>query len=187
MARASFKISDALAKSHCFQSHLEHIRDFKLNNGGERKHQKVILEIQICNAASYLWVVGLQCEEVDAILWSDAKEVNVNHYFLAFAYFFSSMLYFFLVLVFLKFHHSKFHACKQPRNFVNSLWIRCFTTASQTPLLKDVKTASFKCVCLSNFLSKVMEKHIRLLEALCRICGGNIRGNDRVKLEVARL
>ena len=54
MARASFKISDALVKSHCFQSHLEHIRDFKLNNGGERKHQKVILEIQICNAASYL-------------------------------------------------------------------------------------------------------------------------------------
>ena len=54
MARASFKISDALVKSHCFQSHLEHIRDFKLNNGGERKHQKAILEIQICNAASYL-------------------------------------------------------------------------------------------------------------------------------------
>ena len=59
------------------------------------------------------------------------------------------------------------------------------TSASQTPLLKDVKTASFKCVI--SFLSKVMEEHIRILEALCRICGGNIRGNDRVKPEVARL
>ena len=47
-----FKISDALAKSHCFQSPLEHIWDFKLDNGGKTKHQKVILEIQICNAAS---------------------------------------------------------------------------------------------------------------------------------------
>ena len=41
-----FKISDALAKSHCFQSPLEHIRDFKLDNGGERKHQKLISEIR---------------------------------------------------------------------------------------------------------------------------------------------
>ena len=146
--------------------------------GDESKYQKVILEIQICNAASYLWVVGWQCEEVDVILWSDAK-VNVNHYFLAFEYFSSSLLYLSLVLVLFKFHHSIFHACKQPRNFVNSLWIRWVTTASQTPLLEDVKTASFKCVTdnyVISFLSKVMEEHIRLLEALCRICEGNIRG-----------
>ena len=32
-----------------------------------------------------------------------------------------------------------------------------------------------------------MEEHILLFEALCQICGGNIRGNDRVKPEVARL
>ena len=32
-----------------------------------------------------------------------------------------------------------------------------------------------------------MEEHILLLDALCRICGGNTRGNDRVKPEVARL
>ena len=48
----------------------------------------------------------------------------------------------------------------------------------QTPLFKDVKTASFKCVTdnyVISFLSKVMEEHIQLLEALCRICGGNMR------------
>ena len=72
-----------------------------------------------------------------------------------------------------KFHHSIFHACKQLRNFVNSLWIWWVTTASQTPLLKDVKTASFKCVTdnyVISLLCKVMEEHIQLLEALCRIC-----------------
>ena len=34
---------------------------------------EAILEIQICNAASYLGVVEWRSDEVDAILWSDAK------------------------------------------------------------------------------------------------------------------
>ena len=165
-------------KSHCFQSPLEHIGDFKLDNGGKRKHQKVILEIQICNAASYLWVFGWQCEEVNVILWSDAKVSKRKSLFSSIRAFFFELVIFFTGSS-VKFHHSKFHACKQPRNFVNSLWIRWVITASQTPLLKDMKTASFKCVTdnyVISFLSKVIEEHIRLLEALCRICGGDIRG-----------
>ena len=127
---------------------------------------------------------------VHVILCSDAKVSKRKSLFSSIRVFFFELVIFFLVLVLLKFHHSKFHACKQPRNFVNSLWIRCVTTASQTPLLKDVKTASFKCVTdnyVIYFPSKVMEEHILLLEALCWICGGNIRGNDRVKPEMTRL
>ena len=79
----------------------------------------------------------------------------------------------------LKFHHSKFHACKQPLNFVNSLWIRCFTTASHAnAIIEGCENRTFQ-VCnrqfVISFLSKVTEEHIRLLEALCRICGGNMR------------
>ena len=29
------------------------------------------------------------------------------------------------------------------------------------------------------YLSKVIKKHIQLLEVLCRLCGGKIRGKDK--------
>ena len=114
----------------------------------------------------------------NAILWSDAKVSKRKSLFSSIRVFVFELVIFFTGSS-VKFHHSKFHACKQPRNFVNSLWIRWVTTASQTPLLKDMKTASSKCVTdnyVISFPFKVMEGHIRLLEALCRICGGNIRG-----------
>ena len=52
-------------------------------------------------------------------------------YFLVLAYFSSSCLYFLLVLGLLKFHHAKFHGCKQCRYFVNSLWIWNWPTQHQ--------------------------------------------------------
>ena len=54
-----------------------------------------ILEIQICNAASYLWVFGWQCEEVNVISWSDAKVSKRKSLFSSIRVFFFELVIFF--------------------------------------------------------------------------------------------
>ena len=59
-----------------------------------------------------------QSNEVDAIFWSDAKVSKhkslLSNIHIFFFELFFELFYFLLVLVLLKFHHSKLHTCKQP-------------------------------------------------------------------------